>query len=57
MQSKWSNEKENLIDLIYNQKKSYEEIGRIYKCSGNNIKKIAKTLKSFLKLLVKMNIL
>lgn len=44
MQSKWSNEKENLIDLIYNQKKSYEEIGRIYKCSGNNIKKIAKTL-------------
>ena len=42
MTSKWQNEKEKLIDLIINQNKSYEEVGRMYKCSGNNIKKVMK---------------
>lgn len=41
MNSKWDKEKENLIELIINQKKSYEEIGKLYNCSGSNIKKVA----------------
>ena len=41
MTSKWNKEKENLIELIINQKKSYEEIGKLYNCSGSNIKKVA----------------
>ena len=41
MNSKWNLEKENLIDLIINQKKSYEEIGKLYGCTGANIKKVA----------------
>ena len=41
---KWINEKENLIKYIQEDKLSYEEIGRKYNCSGNNIKKIAKKL-------------
>lgn len=44
MDSKWLKEKDTLIDLIINQKKSYEEIGRSYNCTGGNIKKVAKTL-------------
>lgn len=42
--SKWESEKENLEDLILNQKISYEEIGRRYGCTGSNIKKVAKQL-------------
>lgn len=44
MSSKWDSEKENLKDLIFNQKISYEEIGRIYGCTGSNIKKVSKRL-------------
>ena len=40
MKSKWSSEKENIENLL-NEGVSYEEIGRIYGCSGTNIKKIA----------------
>lgn len=40
---KWEKEKENLEKLIL-EKKSYEEIGRMYNCTGANIKKVAKIL-------------
>lgn len=40
----WSGEKSNLEKFIFEDKKSYEEIGRYYGCSGNNIKKQAKKL-------------
>lgn len=42
--SKWDDKKEILINLIQIQKKSYSEIGRMFGCSCNNIKKIAKKL-------------
>jgi len=35
----WINEKANLEKMILEEGKSYEEIGRIYGCSGSNIKK------------------
>lgn len=41
MKSKWESEKENLEQLILIEKLSYEEIGRRYGCTGNNIKKVA----------------
>lgn len=41
MNTKWSAEKETLIDLILVQKLPYEQIGRMYNCSGSNIKKVA----------------
>ena len=41
MKSKWETEKENLEQLILVEKLSYEEIGRRYRCSGSNIKKVA----------------
>lgn len=41
MKSKWESERENLEQLILVEKLSYEEIGRRYGCSGNNIKKAA----------------
>ena len=41
MQSKWFKEKEKLEKLILEDKLSYEEIGKIYNCSGTNIKKVA----------------
>ena len=44
MESKWEKEKDVLLDLIINQNKSYEEIGKMYNCSGSNIKKVAITL-------------
>lgn len=44
MESKWSSEFENLKRLIVDEKKSYEEIGRQYGCSGNNIKNVARRL-------------
>ena len=44
MESKWFKEKEKLENLILQEKKSYEEIGRLYNCSGNNIKKVAKRI-------------
>lgn len=40
---KWKLEKENLEKLIKDGI-SYEEIGRKYKCSGSNIKKVASRL-------------
>jgi hypothetical protein len=44
MASKWEKEKQNLEKLILVDKLSYEEIGRLYKCTGANIKKQAKWL-------------
>lgn len=41
MKSKWFNEKENLERLILKENRSYEEIGKMYGCSGANIKKVA----------------
>ena len=36
----WDLEIENLKNYVFVDKLSYEEIGRIYGCSGNNIKKV-----------------
>ena len=36
----WDLEIENLKNYVFVEKLSYEEIGRIYNCSGNNIKKV-----------------
>lgn len=44
MKNKWEKEKDNLIELILNQKKSYEEVGRMYGCSGAAVKKAAQRL-------------
>ena len=44
MDGKWENEKEYLRKAILEDKKSYEEIGREYGCSGTNVKKVAKRL-------------
>lgn len=44
MESKWFKEKEKLENLILQENKSYEEIGRLYNCSGSNIKKVAKRI-------------
>lgn len=41
---KWLNEKENLKKLVFVDKKSYEEIGRIYGCTSQNIRKVLKKL-------------
>ena len=38
---KWSNKKDTLIDLIQVQNLPYEQIGKMYNCSGSNIKKVA----------------
>lgn len=37
---KWDDEIENLKNLVFVENLSYAEIGRIYGCSGNNIKKV-----------------
>lgn len=50
----WKNEKENLEKLI-NSGLSYEEIGRMYGCSGGNIKKTAIRLEIALKPRRKIN--
>ena len=42
MDSKWLKEKEKLDKYINEDGLSYEEIGRLYNCSGSNIKKVAK---------------
>lgn len=49
MDSKWINERSNLEKYILIDELSYEEIGRIYGCSGANIKKVAKQLEIELK--------
>lgn len=36
---KWKNEKANLIRLIVTENRTYEEVGRLYGCTGANIKK------------------
>lgn len=41
---KWINEKENLQKMVFDEKKSYEEIGRIYGCSSQNIRKVLKKM-------------
>lgn len=38
----WDNEIEKLKDYVFTQNLSYEEIGRIYNCTGNNIKNVMK---------------
>lgn len=44
--SKWDSEKEQLEQWILTDKLSYEEIGRRYGCSGNNIKKSSKEIRN-----------
>lgn len=44
MSSKWSKEKEKLNKLINEENLSYTKIGKIYGCSGTNIKKVARKL-------------
>lgn len=41
MNSKWIKEKDKLQKLIFQNKLSYEKIGKLYNCSGSNIKKVA----------------
>lgn len=41
MNTKWIEEKENLQRLLLEEKRSYEEVGRMYGCSGSNIKSVA----------------
>lgn len=55
MNSKWEKERENLIQYVNIEQKSYEEIGRIYNCSGTNIRKILETLNIPLKPRRKIN--
>jgi hypothetical protein len=38
----WNNEIEKLKELVFEKQLSYEEIGRIYNCTGANIKKVMK---------------
>ncbi len=52
---KWDERKDILIDLIQVQNVSYEQIGRMFGCSGSNIKKIAKRLGIELKSKRKIN--
>ena len=42
--NKWDERKDILIDLIQIQNLPYEQIGSMFNCSGNNIKKVAKRL-------------
>lgn len=51
---KWIEKKAELENLI-NSGKSYEEIGRLYGCTGSNIKKVAKRLNIELKPRRKIN--
>lgn len=44
MITKWESEKDKLIDLIINQEKPFDEIGKLYNCSGSNIRKVASRL-------------
>ena len=44
MRNNWKNEKEILSKYILEDNLSYEEIGKIYNCTGSNIKKVAKKL-------------
>ena len=41
MDSKWEKERERLIQYINIEQKPYDEIGKIYNCSGSNIRKVA----------------
>ena len=40
----WKLEKENLIKFLIDEKLSFEEVGRKYKGSGSNIRKVAQRL-------------
>ena len=40
----WKERKDTLIDLIQVQQLPYEQIGKIFNCSGSNIRKVAKKL-------------
>ena len=40
----WKERKDTLIDLIQVQKLPYEQIGRMFNCTGSNIKKVARRL-------------
>ena len=37
----WKDKRDILVDLIQVQKLPYEQIGRMFNCSGSNIKKVA----------------
>ena len=39
MRSKWFSEKTKLEELILNKNLSYEEIGKLYNCTGPILKK------------------
>lgn len=52
---KWDERRELLVDLIQVKNMPYEQIGKIFNCSGNNIKKIAKRLGIELKQKRKIN--
>ena len=52
---KWDKEKENLTYLIIDKELAYEEIGKMYNCSGANIKKQALKLNIPLKQRRKIN--
>lgn len=40
----WENEKDSLEKLLITENKSYTEVGKLYGCCGNNIKKVARKL-------------
>lgn len=40
----WKSEKFNLERLIFEEKESYDSIGKLYGCSGSNIRKVSKNL-------------
>jgi len=42
--TKWEDKKDELIDLIQVKKLPYTQIGKMFNCSCNNIKKVAKRL-------------
>ena len=53
--TKWEDKREELIDLIQVQKLPYTQIGKMYNCSCNNIKKVAKRLGIDLEIRRKVN--
>lgn len=52
---KWDDKRNILIDLIQVQNLPYEQIGKMFNCSGSNIKKVAKRLGIELKSRRKIN--
>ena len=40
----WKLEKDNLIKLLITERRSFEEVGRLYNCSGSNIRNAVRRL-------------